>query len=150
VGKASRDKGNRFERALVNRLRLVGHDAYRIPLSGAQRGFNGDLVIRSLPDQPKLECKSRANGFQKLYQWLVGVKYLALKADREETLITMRYDDFLALLTSVAPKAKPKAPQRLLQSILRPSSKITNLHTDKPLFPCDVEAVSDQEVTGPQ
>jgi hypothetical protein len=150
MGKASRDKGNRFERELVNRLRTAGHDAYRIPLSGAQRGFNGDLVIRSLPDQPKLECKSRANGFQKLYQWLVGVKYLALKADREETLITMRYDDFLALLTSVAPKAKPKTSERLLQSFLGQSGKIHKIHIDKPLLPCDGEVFSEQEVTGTQ
>src|SRR5262245_29699096 len=45
-GPASRDKGNRAERAIVRLLQERGFAAERVPLSGAARGrFNGDVSI---------------------------------------------------------------------------------------------------------
>ena len=47
MSKSQRDKGNRFEREVVNYLKEKGfHDAKRIPLSGSQQGFKGDLIIQ--------------------------------------------------------------------------------------------------------
>jgi Holliday junction resolvase len=46
MGRASGEKGNRIERALVARLRDHGFAAERVPLSGAARGrFGGDVSI---------------------------------------------------------------------------------------------------------
>ena len=46
MGKASRDKGSREERALVRYLQGRGRAAERVPLSGAAGGrFSADLSI---------------------------------------------------------------------------------------------------------
>jgi Holliday junction resolvase len=46
MGRASREKGNRIERALVALLQEAGFAAERVPLSGAARGrFGGDISI---------------------------------------------------------------------------------------------------------
>jgi Holliday junction resolvase len=45
-GRASRDKGNRTERAIVRLLQERGFAAERVPLSGAARGrFGGDVSV---------------------------------------------------------------------------------------------------------
>jgi len=45
-GRASRDKGNRTERAIVRLLQDRGLAAERVPLSGAMRGrFGGDISV---------------------------------------------------------------------------------------------------------
>jgi hypothetical protein len=45
-GRASRQKGNRLERALVHALQNAGFAAERVPLSGAARGrFGGDVSV---------------------------------------------------------------------------------------------------------
>jgi Holliday junction resolvase len=45
-GKASREKGNRAERALVAVLRAAGFAAERVPLSGAAGGrYCGDVSV---------------------------------------------------------------------------------------------------------
>jgi hypothetical protein len=48
MGKLSRNKGNRVERALVAALQDNGFAAERVPLSGAARGrFGGDVSVPS-------------------------------------------------------------------------------------------------------
>jgi Holliday junction resolvase len=45
-GRASRQKGNRTERAIVHVLQSHGFAAERVPLSGAARGrFGGDVSV---------------------------------------------------------------------------------------------------------
>jgi Holliday junction resolvase len=45
-GRASRDKGNRVERAIVRLLQDHGLAGERVPLSGAARGrFGGDISV---------------------------------------------------------------------------------------------------------
>ena len=66
MGKFSRDKGAREERAIVNKHKDNGFHALRIPLSGAARGFKGDVKIEGLT----AECKERAGGFKTIYKWL--------------------------------------------------------------------------------
>ena len=48
-GRASRDKGNRTERAIVRLLQDRGLAGERVPLSGAARGrFGGDISVLAL------------------------------------------------------------------------------------------------------
>lgn len=98
-GKASRDKGNRFERALVIAMNAVGLDAKRVPLSGAAAGFPGDVHYHEQGDLKVMECKCRKKGFGDLYEWLdePTVDRLAIKRDGREPLIVFRLADYLAL-----------------------------------------------------
>lgn len=97
MGKASRDKGARFERAVVNWHRERSIDAERVPLSGAAKGsFAGDLIIHGMT----AECKCRARGFQLLYDALAqdDAELLFVKQDRAETLVVLpleTYERFL-------------------------------------------------------
>lgn len=71
MGRASRDKGSRAERALVAELERHGwSDAFRVPLSGAAQGFKGDVHARPPGWGTKLvfENKARAKGFEKFYR----------------------------------------------------------------------------------
>ena len=47
MSKMQRDKGKRFEREVVNTLKESGFfSAKRIPLSGLQEGFKGDILLK--------------------------------------------------------------------------------------------------------
>ena len=75
MGKAAKTKGSRTERELVNLLKEEGHDAKRIPGSGAYN-FNysgGNLKADVLVERRgqagiKIECKSRKTEFRKIYE----------------------------------------------------------------------------------
>jgi Holliday junction resolvase len=89
-GRASRQKGNRTERAIVRVLCAHGFAAERVPLSGAARGrFGGDVSIPLLGVDRRVEVKARANGFARLYDWLDGADYLVIKANRREPLVVL-------------------------------------------------------------
>src|ERR1700730_10414282 len=89
-GRASRDKGNRLERAVVRLLQDRGLGAERIPLSGSAGGsFSGDVTTPLIGRDLTIECKSRANGFLKLYSWLEGRDALIIKADRRDALVVL-------------------------------------------------------------
>jgi hypothetical protein len=85
-GRASRDKGNRTERAIVRLLQERGFAAERVPLSGAARGrFGGDVSVPVLGRD--LRCECRCDGFRELYKWLDGADLLIVRADRRELLV---------------------------------------------------------------
>jgi Holliday junction resolvase len=89
-GRASRQKGNRTERAIVRLLQDHGFAAERVPLSGAARGrFGGDVSVPLLGIDRRVEVKCRGNGFRQLYEWLKGVDMLIVRADRCEPLIVL-------------------------------------------------------------
>ena len=89
-GRASRDKGNRGERAVVRFLQGRGFAAERVPLSGAARGrFGGDVSIPLLGTDRRIEVKCRNNGFRQLYDWLEGHDFLIVRADRRELLVVI-------------------------------------------------------------
>jgi Holliday junction resolvase len=89
-GRASRQKGNRAERALVHYLQDRGFAAERVPLSGAARGrFAGDLSVPVLGVDRRVEVKVRANGFRELYAWLGDRDLLIVRADRLEPLVVI-------------------------------------------------------------
>ena len=69
-GRASRDKGNRSERALVAILQEAGFAAERVPLSGSAGGrFNADVSVSLLRRDVRAEVKVRCHGFRELYRW---------------------------------------------------------------------------------
>jgi Holliday junction resolvase len=104
-GRASRDKGNRAERALVRFLQDHGFAAERVPLSGAARGrFGGDLSVPLLGVDRRVEVKCRGNGFRQLYSWLDGADLLIVRADRSTPLVVVP----LPLATEIAVTAEQK------------------------------------------
>ncbi len=102
-GRASRQKGDRFERECVALLQAHGIAAERVPLSGAAGGsFSGDLTVPVLGIDQRLEAKIRHSGFKQIREWLVGNYAVVYRADRSESLITLRLDDFAKLAIAAA------------------------------------------------
>lgn len=99
----SRQKGDRFERECIHRLRDLGVPAERVPLSGAAGGSHTDdldIVVCGAPQ--KVECKTRARAWADLFGWIARTDRkppfaLFIKADRTDTLVVMRLEDFAAL-----------------------------------------------------
>jgi hypothetical protein len=102
-GRASRDKGNRLERAIVRLLQDHGFGAERIPLSGSTGGsYSGDLTVPILGRDLVVEAKARANGFARLYSWLEGRDVLVIRADRCDVIVVLR----LGLAAEIASAAE--------------------------------------------
>ena len=100
MSKMQRDKGKRFEREVVNSLKEAGfYDAKRIPLSGLQEGFKGDIKLRRNESSKELlgECKSRGGGFKFIYDAKEqdGADILFIKQDRKPVLVVMSLDDYM-------------------------------------------------------
>lgn len=95
MGKKSRDKGNREERKIREIFESAGIECKRVPLSGAVKGFKGDLLAEIGGETCKIEVKVRANGFKALYTFLDDNDYLVVRADRKEPLIVMPLKDYL-------------------------------------------------------
>lgn len=93
MGKASRDKGGRGEREFA---KLIG--GVRVPLSGSQNGFKGDVKGLGIT----WEIKRRRSGFKQLYGWLEKESEqpdaLAVRADRKDWIVCMKLDKFLELM----------------------------------------------------
>src|SRR5438874_6629522 len=101
-GRASRQKGNRAERAIVLFLQARGFPAERVPLSGSAGGsYLGDLLVPVLGIDRVVEVKVRAKGFAQLYAWLVDRDILIVRADRREPLVVLP----LKLAAEIAAKA---------------------------------------------
>ena len=95
MGKASRDKGARRERELVNMFRDWGLQAYRVPLSGATEHSKGDVDVykigRDAPFCGEAKARKDGAGFKSLYDWLEkdGADYLALRKDNAEWIFVI-------------------------------------------------------------
>ena len=101
MGKFQRDKGNRIERELINRLKDSGIDAKRVPLSGMCEGFKGDIVLVANGKDLVAEVKSRAqaSGWRTVKVWLGDNDLLFLREDREkDPLVVMRWEQFLEFI----------------------------------------------------
>jgi Holliday junction resolvase len=113
-GRASRQKGNRAERAIVRLLQeKFGFAAERVPLSGAARGrFGGDVSVPLLGVDRRVEVKCRGNGFRQLYDWLEGHDFLVVKADRLEPLVVvpLRFAAEIAAIAERIPASAGIAP----------------------------------------
>lgn len=97
MGRASRDKGMRGEREFAG---LVG--GKRIPLSGAQNGFENDVLVPTPIGTIRAEVKRRKSGFSTLYGWIEDERerpdIVAFRADRKPWLVAMPLDVFLKLI----------------------------------------------------
>jgi len=109
-GRASREKGNRTERAIVRLLQQRGFAAERVPLSGAARGrFGGDISVPALGRDLRGEAKCRGNGFNRLYDWLGGHDFLVIRADLKPLLVVVKLE-LAAEIVMAAERAKGGAP----------------------------------------
>jgi Holliday junction resolvase len=106
-GRASRQKGDRFERAIVRLLQDHGLGAERVPLSGSAGGsYAGDLTVPILGRDLVVEAKARANGFARLYSWLEDRDVLIVKADRRDAIVVLP----LRLAAEIASAAERRKP----------------------------------------
>jgi hypothetical protein len=109
-GRASRDKGNRTERAIVRLLQDHGLAGERVPLSGAARGrFGGDVSVPALGRDLRGEAKCRGKGFNRLYDWLEGRDFLVIRADRKPLLVVVTLE-LAAEIVAMAERAKGAMP----------------------------------------
>lgn len=98
MGKMQRDKGNRFERAIVNIFKAHDIEAQRVPLSGATDFAKGDVEVKIKGKTWRLELKARGEGFKSLYGWLADNDALVVKADRQEALVVVPLSRFIELV----------------------------------------------------
>jgi hypothetical protein len=94
MGKASRDKGLRRERAVVEVHVKCGMRAERVPLSGAMRyrdnGADVDLYVRgAAPVKAEVKARGEGSGFRTLERWLGENDALFLIRDRATPLVVM-------------------------------------------------------------
>jgi len=100
MGKMSRRKGYRVENELVHKHKENGIPCHRVPLSGAQAEYQGDLVVA---DFYKGEVKARkdGSGFALLRRWLGENDFLFLVQNNETTLVTMPWHVYAVLMKIV-------------------------------------------------
>lgn len=63
----AKEKGDRFERSVVHYLNNNNIPAQRVPLSGAVRGFPGDVTIECFNPPIIVQCKHFANSHKRLF-----------------------------------------------------------------------------------
>lgn len=91
-------KGTDFERQCVNKLKDIGVNARRVPLSGAGHE-KGDVIFEKVKGVfTAIECKWRKSGFKQIYDWIGPFEYLIIKADRKEPLWVVRESEMLRML----------------------------------------------------
>jgi Holliday junction resolvase len=107
-GRASRDKGNRAERELVERHKTIGVHAERYPLSGASRfrgsGHDLDLYVFGREEAPIVaESKARKDGrgFVQLERWLGEFDALLLRRNHADPMVVLPWRVWTALLAKV-------------------------------------------------
>lgn len=94
MGKASRDKGLRRERAIVEIHVKSGLWAERVPLSGATHyrgnGADVDLYVRgAAPVKAEVKARGDGDGFRTLERWLGGNDALFLWRDRAAPFVVL-------------------------------------------------------------
>ena len=107
MGKASRDKGLRRERAIVQLHTACGLRAERVPLSGALRyqgnGADIDLYVRGAePLKAEVKARGEGSGFKTLERWLGPNDALFLVRDRAEPLVVVRLHVWLEIVSRSA------------------------------------------------
>lgn len=92
----SKQKGDRFERQIVNDLRDSGINAERTLEKGARSDGSQtwDIDIPTPSKTYKAECKSRKDSFKTDYEWLQGVDFVFKKSNGKKAIVMMDYDLF--------------------------------------------------------
>ena len=95
-----RTKGRNHENATRDLLIEMGWTAKRMPLSGAVKGFESDVVIEGFG---RGEAKWEAKSFKRLYDLLEkdDNKWLSLRRDRDDALFVCRLKDLEKLVDSL-------------------------------------------------
>ncbi len=114
MGKPSRDKGLRRERAIVDVHRKCGIRAERVPLSGALRyrgnGADVDLYVRgSEPLKAEVKARGEGSGFRTLERWLGNNDALFLMRDRATPLVVVPLHVWIEVAGRSAAQADPDA-----------------------------------------
>ena len=114
MGKASRDKGLRRERAIVDIHTKCGIPAERVPLSGALRyrgnGADVDLYVRGdTPIKAEVKARGAGDGFRTLERWLGGNDALFLWRDRAAPFVVLPLHVWLEIAGRSARPAEPDA-----------------------------------------
>ena len=104
-GRASRQKGPRIEREVVERHKAVGVHAERYPLSGSAPGRHGgadvDVYAFGRDEAPLVgEVKGRkgGQGFTTIERWLGDNDVLFLRRDRSEPLVLVPWSTWVRLI----------------------------------------------------
>ena len=97
-GKASRKKGDRFERLLRDLFRERGIACKRVPLSGSAPDFKSDLIVTLGGREYTIEAKVRASGFRRIYDWLNDSDIVCVKSDFKTPVVAMPLSVFLRLV----------------------------------------------------
>lgn len=102
MGRRSRDKGTRRERAIVELHTACGLRAERVPLSGAAHyrgnGADVDLYVRGdAPIRAEIKARGDGDGFRTLERWLGTNDALFLWRDRAAPLVVLPLHVWLEL-----------------------------------------------------
>ncbi len=114
MGKASRDKGLRRERAIVDLHRKCGIHAERVPLSGALRyrgnGADVDIYVRGRePLKAEVKARGEGSGFRTLERWLGSNDVLFLIRDRATPLVVVPLHVWMEVVSLSSAQAEPDA-----------------------------------------
>lgn len=91
-----KQKGDREERSVVDRLRALGFEAFRTLESGARSDGSDTWDINA--DDLKVECKMRATGFGLIYRWIAGRDILTLRVNNKSRLWVLTEETFEKIL----------------------------------------------------
>lgn len=92
-GKASKIKGDKFERDIV---KMFGGERTFWQPENTDDKRSGDVV--NIPYIGTVECKARKSGFKQIYDWLTGCDGLFIKADYKPILAIIPADDLKLLI----------------------------------------------------
>lgn len=104
MGKASRDKGKRFERALASRFREYGYDARRTAQYCGNTGDASDVI-----GLPGIHVEAKHVENMRLYEWMAqairdaeaggkgNLPAVFHKKNNADILVTMRLEDWFHL-----------------------------------------------------
>ena len=112
MGKPSRDKGLRRERAIVDLHRKCGIRAERVPLSGALRyrgnGADVDIYVRGAePLKAEVKARGEGSGFRTLERWLGSNDALFLMRDRATPLVVVPLHVWMEIVSLSSVRADP-------------------------------------------
>lgn len=94
-----RQKGDRFEREVVEIFREAGVPAVRVPLSGSAGGpFDADVEIVFEGQKHKIECKIRKRAWSDLYSWISGNFALIIRCNNQKPLVVIPLSTFSKLV----------------------------------------------------
>lgn len=106
MGKFSRDKGAREERAFVDLWKAHGADCIRVPLSGATDFQKGDVILHGLQG----EVKVRGSGYKTIYAQLADNDFLAIRQNQHPRVYVLPEETMVKLMRA-AGFAGPVSPE---------------------------------------